>query len=98
MTKSRNLVIGVDYGTDSVRSLIVDSATGREVSSAVYHYPRWKQGRYCVPSKNQFRQHPADYVEGLEKTIRKALAAAPRGSAGAVSASPWTRQAPLPAR
>ncbi len=78
--------IGLDYGTDSVRSLIVDVQTGSEVASAVFEYPRWKQGKYCDPAKNQFRQHPLDYVEGLEFVIREALKAAPAGVADRVVA------------
>jgi L-ribulokinase len=66
----QKFVIGVDYGTDSVRSVIVNAMNGEEVASSVFAYPRWKQGLYCDPSKNQFRQHPLDYVEGLEKTIK----------------------------
>jgi L-ribulokinase len=70
-------VIGVDYGTDSVRSLIVDAGNGKEMASDVFYYPRWKKGKYCNPAQNQFRQHPLDYVEGLESTIKNALAKAP---------------------
>lgn len=77
-------VIGVDYGTDSVRSIIVDCKNGSEVSSSVHYYRRWKEGRYCDPAENQFRQHPLDYVEGLEKTITSALASAPSGTAEGV--------------
>src|SRR5262245_19779888 len=66
-------VIGVDYGTDSVRSVIVDAETGKEISSSVFYYPRWRDGLYCNPGKNQFRQHPLDYVEGLETTIKDCL-------------------------
>lgn len=66
-------VIGVDYGTDSVRSVLVDASNGTERASSVYYYPRWKQGLYCDPSKNQFRQHPLDYIEGLEATIKNCL-------------------------
>ncbi len=73
--------IGLDYGTDSVRSLIVNVATGEEVASAVFEYPRWKKGLYCDPVKNQFRQHPDDYLEGLEFTIVEALKQAPAGVA-----------------
>jgi len=69
--------IGLDYGTDSVRSLIVNVATGEEIASAVFEYPRWKKGLYCDPVKNQFRQHPKDYLEGLEYTITEALKQAP---------------------
>ncbi len=65
--------IGLDYGTDSVRSLIVNTQTGKEMATAVFYYPRWKEGKYCDPVKNQFRQHPKDYLEGLEYTIKKAL-------------------------
>ncbi len=66
-------VVGVDYGTDSVRSIIVDALTGQEVAFSVYSYTRWKDSLYCIPSKNQFRQHPQDYIDGLEATIDDAL-------------------------
>lgn len=66
-------VIGVDYGTDSVRSIVVDADSGREVTSSVFNYRRWRDGLFCNPSKNQFRQHPLDYVEGLETTIKECL-------------------------
>lgn len=69
--------IGVDYGSDSVRSIIVDASNGKEMASEVFYYPRWKAGKYCIPSQNQFRQHPLDYIEGLETTITKALAKCP---------------------
>ncbi len=82
MTETK-YTIGVDYGTDSVRSLIVNTQTGEEAASAVFAYPRWKKGLYCDPSKNQFRQHPLDYLEGLEYTIKEALKKAP-GVAGNV--------------
>ena len=74
-------VIGLDYGTDSVRALIADTADGREVSSAVFYYPRWQAGKYCDPAVSQFRQHPLDYLEGLENVIVNALATAPAGIA-----------------
>lgn len=73
--------IGLDFGTDSVRSLIVNSATGEEVSGEVFYYPRWKQGLYCDATLNMFRQHPKDYLEGLEFTIREALRKASAGVA-----------------
>ena len=71
--------IGVDYGTDSVRALVVDTQTGEEIGTHVYHYPRWQEGKYCDPAKNQFRQHPLDYMEGLEVSICKALSKCPDG-------------------
>ena len=78
---SSKFVIGVDFGTDSVRTVVVDAVNGTEVSTAVFNYPRWKEGRYCDPARNQFRQHPLDYLEGLEKTIKGALKEAPPGAA-----------------
>ncbi|MDZ7371595.1 MAG: ribulokinase, partial [candidate division KSB1 bacterium] len=81
MNKHEHYVIGIDYGTDSVRTLIVDAADGAEIASEVFYYPRWKEGRYCNPAKNQFRQHPLDYIEGLEASVRGALAKAPAGTA-----------------
>lgn len=70
-------VIGVDFGTDSVRALVVDAHTGQTVGTHVHEYVRWKQGLYCDPAQSQFRQHPLDYLEGLEATIAGALAKAP---------------------
>ncbi|SMC38154.1 ribulokinase [Pedobacter africanus] len=66
-------VIGVDYGSDSVRSVIIDAKNGAELASSVYYYPRWQKGLYCNPSKNQFRQHPLDYIEGLEQSIKHCI-------------------------
>jgi len=73
--------IGLDYGTDSVRSLIVNVENGEEVASAVFNYPRWKKQMYCDAPNNRFRQHPKDYLEGLEYTIVEALKLAPAGVA-----------------
>jgi L-ribulokinase len=69
--------IGLDYGTDSVRSLIVNIETGEEVASAVYKYPNWGKGNYCNAPENRFRQHPQDYLNGLEFTVTEALKQAP---------------------
>jgi len=74
-------VIGVDYGTDSVRSILVNAVNGNEIAAAVFYYPRWKEGLYCNASLNQFRQHPLDYVEGLEYTIKSCLQQAGPGIA-----------------
>jgi len=78
---STTYTIGVDYGTDSVRALVVDTQTGEEMGTQVFYYPRWKAGKYSDPSKNQFRQHPLDYLEGLEASIVGALQACPSGVA-----------------
>lgn len=73
MKTTDQFVIGVDFGTDSVRSILVHAGDGTEIASAVYQYPRWKKGLYCDPSANRFRQHPADYIEGIETTIKTCL-------------------------
>ena len=73
----KDLVIGLDYGTDSVRTIIVDTASGQEVATDVFYYPRWAKGLYCDPAQNLFRQHPADYLEGLTATVQNALKKAP---------------------
>lgn len=66
-------VIGVDYGSDSVRSVLINAHNGEEIASSVFNYPRWQQGAYCSPAENRFRQHPLDYIEGLEATIKDCL-------------------------
>ncbi|CAN5208812.1 ribulokinase [soil metagenome] len=71
--KSNDFLIGVDYGTDSVRSVIINAQNGDEVAASVFIYSRWNAGSYCDPEKNQFRQHPLDYIEGLEFTIKDCL-------------------------
>lgn len=75
-------VIGVDYGTDSVRSVVVDTRDGTEIASSVFLYPKWQRGQYCDASQNRFRQHPLDYIEGLEHTIKECIR-----KAGGVSAA-----------
>jgi len=71
--KNNIYVIGLDYGTDSCRAVIVNTLTGEELASAVTYYPRWKEGKYCDPLKNCYRQHPLDYTEGLEHSVKEAL-------------------------
>jgi L-ribulokinase len=70
---SKKYVIGIDYGTDSVRSVVVDTSNGNIIGTSVFEYPRWKKGLYCDPASNSFRQHPLDYIEGLEQSVMGAL-------------------------
>ena len=71
--------IGLDYGTNSVRALIVNVANGAEVGAAVWNYAHGEQGILLDPRQPDLaRQHPADYVAGIEHTVRGALAAAQR--------------------
>lgn len=73
--------IGLDYGTSSVRALVVDVANGREVGTAVFAYEHGEDGVILSRDPNLARQHPSDYVRGAEVAIRKALrqAASVRG-------------------
>lgn len=77
--------IGVDFGTDSVRALLVNAEDGKELAISVFEYPRWEKGLFCITEKNQFRQHPLDYMEGLEFTILEILQKVP-GAASIVKA------------
>jgi L-ribulokinase len=73
-------ILGVDFGTDSVRAVVVNAGTGREEANEVSPYRRWAEGRYCNPARNQFRQHPLDYIESLEACVKGALARLPAGA------------------
>lgn len=80
MEKNKNYVIGIDFGTDSVRSIIVDAADGAVLADEVFYYPRWAAGKFCDTPNNQFRQHPLDYIEGLEASIKGILAKVPQST------------------
>ncbi len=69
----KRYVIGLDYGSDSVRAVLIDTQNGAELASEVFWYPRWKKQLYCNPGINQFRQHPLDHIEGLEFTIKSVI-------------------------
>lgn len=64
-------VIGVDYGSDSCRAIVVDALTGKIEVEASRCYPRWTEGRYCNHSADRYRQHPLDYIETFEGVIRE---------------------------
>ncbi len=66
-------VIGIDYGSDSCRSVVLDVSNGEEIGGAVFYYPRWAKGMYCKPNENIFRQHPLDYIEGLEYVVKEGI-------------------------
>ena len=83
----RSLCIGIDYGTDSMRAVLVGADNGEEFASFVFEYPRWENGLYCDPVQNRFRQHPLDYIEGIENTVKNILTNVP-GSAEQVAAIP----------
>lgn len=70
MNQGTELVIGIDFGTDSVRAILID-IEGNEMRTSSSDYPRWKQGLYCDPSENRFRQHPLDYLEAMDNAIQE---------------------------
>src|SRR5512136_2217548 len=73
----RACTVGIDFGTSSVRALIVDCADGREVATAVFDYPSGEQGVLLDPRDPHLaRQNPADYGLGLERSVNAALEAA----------------------
>ena len=74
---ARRYAIGVDYGTNSVRALVVDIDSGAEVGTHVYDYPSGDAG-ILLDAKDPHlaRQNPADYIEGFFVSVREAIAAA----------------------
>ena len=64
----RNYTIGIDFGTESGRTVVADVANGREVASAVAQYAHGRNGVILTRDPNLARQHPADYVACAEKT------------------------------
>ena len=74
--------IGLDYGTNSVRALVVNVANGAEVAASVWGYEHGEAGVILSRDPNLARQHPADYVKGAEVTINRALAKAKKNVRG----------------
>ncbi len=75
---SAKYTIGLDYGTNSVRTVLVDVANGKEIATAVWNYAHGVKGVILSHDPNLARQHPRDYLDGAEVTIKKALALARR--------------------
>ncbi|WP_128331290.1 ribulokinase [Apibacter sp. HY039] len=69
MKLSDHLILGIDYGTESMRAILVDIETKKEIAESSMIYPRWKKKLYCNPAQSQFRQHPLDYLEVLEFVV-----------------------------
>jgi L-ribulokinase len=79
---SAKYAIGLDYGTNTVRTLLVNAVNGREVATAVWGYEHGEEGVMLSRDPNLARQHPADYVKGAEVTIKKTLAEARKSVKG----------------
>lgn len=73
METNQKYVIGLDFGTDSCRALVVDAQNGKEIATGVSFYPRWKAGLYCDAHSNRYRQHPSDYIESLTEAVHTVL-------------------------
>jgi L-ribulokinase len=78
--KTAQYILGLDFGTDSIRALVINAADGREEATAISYYKRWSEGKYCDPDQNRFRQHPLDYIESMTAAITGALAKLPHGT------------------
>jgi L-ribulokinase len=69
--------IGIDFGTNSVRAVVVDCSDGREIGSCVIDYPSGKRGVLLDPRDPDLaRQHPGDYFYGWQRSVSGALNAA----------------------
>ncbi len=64
-------VIGIDFGSDSVRAVLLNCHDGSLLAEGESFYKRWSQKLYCNPNASIFRQHPQDYLESLEECIRQ---------------------------
>ena len=67
------LFLGLDFGSDSVRAIVVDEK-GEVKGTAVREYPRWKKGLYSDPVISKFRQHPMDYLESFTGAVKAVVA------------------------
>ncbi len=75
---SRKYALGIDYGTNSGRAILVDVTSGAEIATAVHTYEHGTQGVVLGRDPNLARQHPADYLTAAETTLRAVLAKARR--------------------
>jgi len=76
---SGKYAIGLDYGTNSVRALVVDARTGEEVGTGVFEYPSGQKGILLSAREPELaRQNPGDHLLGLQESVRTALAEAAR--------------------
>ena len=70
----RRFSIGLDYGTNSVRAVVVDVDDGAEIASCVYDYPSGEHGILLdAKDPNLARQNPADYIEGFYQAVAAAV-------------------------
>jgi L-ribulokinase len=79
--KNAKFALGLDFGTNSVRALIVDIGNGGEVGTAIFSYPSGEAGILLDPKdSNLARQSPADWIRGIEEAVPEAILAAKKKS------------------
>ncbi|MBD3412809.1 MAG: ribulokinase [Candidatus Aminicenantes bacterium] len=72
--QTKKYSLGLDFGTNSCRALIVDISDGRELATSVFPYPSGSDGVFIDKKEpNIARQHPKDYLIGMEKCVKTAL-------------------------
>ena len=82
---SERYAIGLDFGTNSVRAVVVSTADGTIRGTHTFDYPHGDMGVVIDPTDpNVARQHPADYLAGIEETVTRSLAMAGEGVAARV--------------
>ena len=92
------LVLGLDFGTDSVRCVAADCQSGEILATVEDRYKRWSEGKYCSAAQSQFRQHPADHIESLTTVLQgvtSALSAEQRAEVVAIGVDS-TGSTPIP--
>lgn len=79
------LVAGVDFGTDSVRVGVWDLARRECVLTLSQPFERWAAGEFCQPERQQFRQHPLDHLEALDRLFADVAAELGEGAISALA-------------
>lgn len=80
----KKYLIGLDFGSDSVRAVIVSAQNGKEKGSGVAYYKQWMDGAFSDPSKSMFRQHPSDYINAMTNAVKSAIADSEDGIASKI--------------
>lgn len=80
----KKYLIGLDFGSDSVRAVIVSAQNGKEKGTGVAFYKQWMEGKYSNPSESRFRQHPHDYINAMTEAVKAAIGDAEEGIASKI--------------
>lgn len=80
----KKYLIGLDFGSDSVRAVIVSAQNGKEKGCGTAFYKQWMEGAFSNPSISQFRQHPSDYINAMAEAVKAAIADSEDGIAAKI--------------